>query len=51
MVLPFLDKVFDDYKLVKVADFISLGNVEKGSVEKKKGDLERAFEVGVQLGS
>ena len=50
LVLPFMDKVFGDYKLVKVGDFISLGNIDKGEVLNKEGDLERAFDVGVGLG-
>ncbi len=51
LVLPFLDKVFDDYKLIKVGDFISRGNVQKKEVLKKKRDLKSAFAVGVKLGS
>ena len=50
LVLPLLDKIFDDFKLCKIGDFISRGNLGKGDVRKKPDDLKRAFDLGVVLG-
>jgi len=49
LVLPLLDKIFDDCKLMKIGDFISLGNIGKKEVLEKKGDLQKVFELGVKL--
>jgi len=38
-----------DFKLKKVAEVFSVGNLEKGQVKDKKEDLQMAYDAGVKL--
>jgi NAD(P)H-dependent FMN reductase len=44
-----LDRNFNDFKLRKVGDVTSLGNIPKGAVAEKAEELKKALEVGVKL--
>lgn len=50
LVLPLLDQIFGDFKLRKMGDFISVGNLGPTDVLTKKDDLQRSFALGVRLG-
>lgn len=51
LVLPLLDKIFDDFKLRKMGDCISTGNLAATDILRKEDDLKRAFALGVTLGT
>jgi len=42
--------IFNDFKLYKIGDFVSLGNLAKGDVQEKADDLKKAFNLGIALG-
>lgn len=49
LVYMVLDKNLNDFRLLKVGDVFSYGNLEEKSVSKKEDDLQRAFDLGVKL--
>ncbi|MCX8043664.1 MAG: flavodoxin family protein [Desulfobacterota bacterium] len=49
LLLRVLDSNIKDFKLVKVAEILSTGNLERAQVKDKAYDLQQAFEAGVRL--
>jgi len=49
LVLRALDSNMKDFRLKKVAEVLSTGNLEKAQVKNKPHDLQQAFEAGVRL--
>lgn len=49
LLLRALDSNIKDFKLVKVAEVFSTGNLERAQVKSKEHDLKQAFEAGVRL--
>jgi multimeric flavodoxin WrbA len=46
-----LERNLMDFKIRRVGDVISLGNLKRGAVAEKKDDLKQAFDLGVKLAS
>jgi multimeric flavodoxin WrbA len=44
-----LDRNFQDFKLRKIGDVTSMGNIPKGAVAEKEEDLKKAFDLGTKL--
>lgn len=51
LVFELLERNFIDFKLIRVGEVISLGNISKGEVNEKKNDLDAAFILGKILAS
>jgi len=51
LVFAVLERNFIDFKLIRVGEVISLGNISKGEVKEKKNDLDAAFTLGRILAS
>jgi multimeric flavodoxin WrbA len=51
LALRILDSNIKDFKMKKVGEVFSTGNLEKAQVSSKEEDLKRAFETGVVLAS
>lgn len=49
LLLRALDSNIKDFKLVKVAEVLSTGNLERAQVKDKAYDLQQAFTAGVRL--
>ncbi len=49
LLLRALDSNLKDFRLKKVAEVFSAGNLETASVKNKEADLQQAFEAGVKL--
>jgi len=49
LLLRALDSNLKDFRLKKVAEVFSTGNLEKANVKNKEADLQQAFEAGVKL--
>lgn len=49
LLLRALDSNIKDFKLIKVAEVFSTGNLERAQVKDKAYDLEQAFNAGVRL--
>lgn len=49
LVLRALDSNLKDFRLKKIAEVFSTGNLEKNQVKSKEGDLRQAFDAGVKL--
>jgi len=49
LVYEVLENNLKDFKLHRAGNVISMNNIEKGEVGKRKEDLKKAFDLGVQL--
>jgi peroxiredoxin len=49
LLLRALDSNLKDFRLKKVAEVFSTGNLETASVKNKEADLQQAFDAGVKL--
>ena len=49
LAVELLDRNLIDFKMRKVGEVISYGNLKKGEVADKKDDLQKAFDMGVKL--
>jgi len=49
LLLRALDSNIRDFKLIKVAEVFSTGNLERAQVSAKDHDLQQAFAAGVRL--
>jgi multimeric flavodoxin WrbA len=50
LVYEVLENNLNDFRLKRVGNLISMGNAEIGEVAQKKEDLQKAFDLGIQLG-
>ena len=51
LILRALDSNLKDFKLKKVGEVLSTGNLEKAAVKGKQYDLDQAFSIGQRLAS
>jgi len=51
LVFAVLERNFVDFKLLRVGEVLSLGNISKDDVKRKKNDLDAAFALGSILAS
>jgi len=51
LVFAVLERNFVDFKLLRVGEVLSLGNIAKDDVKGKKNDLDAAFSLGTILAS
>jgi len=51
LVFAVLERNFIDFKLIRVGEVISLGNISKEEVKEKRNDLDAAFRLGKILAS
>ena len=49
LVYEVLENNLKDFKLNRAGNIISMNNLDRGEVEKRKEDLKKAFDLGVQL--
>jgi multimeric flavodoxin WrbA len=49
LVYEVLENNLKDFRLLRAGNIISMNNLAKGDAGKNKGDLEKAFDLGVQL--
>ena len=49
LVYEVLENNLKDFRLKRAGNIISMDNLEKGEVAKRKDDLEKAFDLGVKL--
>ena len=49
LVYEVLENNLNDFKLKRVGNIVSMSNLDKGEVAKRKEDLNKAFDLGIQL--